>query len=405
MGVCALKSAGWLIEIFLGIAKPSAEGFNRRGSLSGRHGVARTEDTDMTASLVPRGARLACAMVALACMTAQAGPSVCADVAAQARKLPDSAWNAPEPLAPWLRRQEPRHPRASLSTVEEEVLENPRWRQALGAAPEQTLSIERLQGTPVHRVDQVAGTANCQSYVLMEARPGLPTRALETPIRAEQPMGLCVTQSAFFAIVQGQPALVVGGADSMLGLDQHYRVSTWDGRGWTPACSLALKLRERLRQTERRCLGDTGWCDAAEALAHDLARAYDDDRRGGAGLEPLAFAAGREPDRFLRASLRLPDAGPGAAGDPALQLPVMGGESRESNAFLSSYANVDLRRLAVWLDGRWWLAVVGRAGVGWRESTSTLVTLYAPLGRAVDVRAGFRFTLEASGLAAATASD
>ncbi|MFT7773998.1 hypothetical protein [Roseateles sp.] len=359
----------------------------------------------MTRSLVPRAARLACAMVALACMAAQAGPSVCADVAAQARKLPDSAWHGPEPLAPWLRRQEPRHPRAALSAVEEELLENPRWRQVLGAGPEQSLSIERLQGTSVHRVDQVAGTANCQSYVLVEARPGLPARVLETPIRGEQAMGLCVTQSAFFATVQGQPALVVGGPDSMLGLDQHYRVSTWDGKGWTQACSLALKLRERLRQTERRCQGETDWCDAAAALARDLAQAYDDDRRGGASLEPQAFADGRDPDRFMRASLRLPDAGPGAAGDPALQLPVLGGESRDSHLFLSSYSNVDLRRLAVWLDGRWWMAVVGRAGVGWRESTSTLVTLYAPLGRAVDVRAGFRFTLEAAGLAAATASD
>lgn len=359
----------------------------------------------MTASLVPRVARLVGAAVALACMAAQAGPSVCADVAAQARKLPDSAWSGPEPLAPWLRRQEPRHPRASLSTVEEELLASPRWRQALGGAPEQPLAIERLQGTPVHRVDQLAGTANCQSYVLVEARPGLPARALETPIKAEHPMGLCATQSAFFATVQGQPALVVGGPDSMLGLDQHYRVSVWDGRGWTPACSLALKLRERLRQTERRCAGDAGWCDAAEALARDLAQAYDGERRGGAALEPATFAGGREPDRFLRASLRLPDAGPGAAGDPLLQLPPLGGESREPNPFLTSYANVDLRRLAVWLDGHWWLAVVGRAGVGWRESTSTLVTLYAPLGRAVDARAGFRFTLEASGLAEAMASD
>lgn len=359
----------------------------------------------MAASLVPRAARLACAVVALACMAARAGPSVCADVAAQARKLPDAAWSGPEPLAPWLRRQEPRHPRASLSAVEEELLEDPRWRRALGAGPEQPLNIERLQGTPVHRVDQVAGSANCQSFMLVEARPGLPARVLETPIRSEQPMSLCVTQSAFFASVQGLPALVVGGPDSMLGLDQHYRVSTWDGKGWTRACSLALKLRERLRQAERRCEGDTGWCDAAATLAADLARAYDDDRRGGVSLDPRAFADGREPDRFLRASLRQPDASPGAAGDPALQLPELGGTSRDPNVFLSSYANVDLRRLAVWLDGRWWMAVVGRAGVGWRESTSTLVTLYAPLGRAVDVRAGFRFTLEASGLAAATVSE
>lgn len=359
----------------------------------------------MTRSLVPRAARLACAMVALACMAAQAGPSVCVDVAAQARKLPDAAWLGPEPLGPWLQRQEPRHPRAALSAVEAELLENPRWRQALGAGPEQPLSIERLQGTTVHRVDLVAGSASCQSYVLVEARPGQPARALETPIRGERPMGLCVTQSAFFASVQGQPALVVGGPDSMLGLDQHYRIAAWDGRGWSRACSLALKLRERLRQTARRCQGDAGWCDAAEALARDLAQAYDGERRGGASLEPAAFTGGQEPDRFLRASLRLPDAGPGGAGDPLLQLPVLDGESREPNPFLTSYANVDLRRLAVWLDGHWWMAVVGRAGVGWRESTSTLVTLYAPLGRAVDARAGFRFTLEASGLAEATASE
>jgi len=34
-------------------------------------------------------------------------------------------------------------------------------------------------------------------------------------------------------------------------------------------------------------------------------------------------------------------------------------------------------RMALWLDGRWWLGVVGGAGVGWRESTTFLVIVYA----------------------------
>lgn len=347
-------------------------------------------------------ARLACAALALANLAAQAGPSVCSDLAAQARQLPDSAWRASEPLAPGLKRQEAVPSRAS-SAVEEEVLDNPLWRRALGVGPEQAVGLERLQGTPVYRLEHVSGTANCQRYLLLQAWPGLPARLLETPFRGEAPMDLCITQSAFFASVQGQPALVEGGPDSMLGLDQHYRISTWDGRGWTPPCSLALKLRQALRQTDRRCQDEAGWCDAAAALARELAQAYDEERRGGASLDPQAFADGREPDRFMRAALLYPDAGPGAAGDPALQLPGLGTPSREPDPLPTSYAHVDVRRLAVWLQGRWWTAVVGRAGVGWRESTSTLVTLYAPLGRASDVRAGFRFTLEAAGLAEARA--
>ncbi|CAM3646795.1 hypothetical protein [Roseateles saccharophilus] len=360
----------------------------------------------MTTPLMPRTAWLGGLAFALAGLaaTAQAGPSACAEVAAQARKLPESGWAAPEPLAPWLRRYEPRHPRAMLTAVEQDLLDDPRWRQAVSATPDQPLSIERLRGTPIYRVDQVAGSAGCQTYVLVEARSGQPARPLATPIPVEQPMGLCTTQSAFFATVQGQPALVVGGHDSMIGLDQHYRVSTWDGKAFGPACTLALKLHGRLRQAEQHCRSDAGWCSGAAALARELAQAYDRDRRGGAKLDPEKFADGHSPDRILRTTLRQPDLGPGAAGDEGLQLPLLGDEARDRDIFLSSYANVDVRRLAVWLDGRWWQVVVGRAGIGWRESTDTLVTLYEPLGRAIDAQAGWRFTLEASGLVSATAS-
>jgi hypothetical protein len=348
---------------------------------------------------------LAAAVLALGGATAQAGPSACADVAAHARKLPDAAWRTREPLAAWLRRQEPRHPQAALTSTERELLESPRWRQALQAAPDLPLSIERLQGTSVYRVEVFEGSANCQRYVLMEARAGLPPRALDAPFRGEHALDLCTTQSAFFATVAGQPALVAGGVGSMLGLDQHYRVATWDGKGWAPACSLTLKLRGHLRVAEQRCAGEGGWCAAATALSRRLAEAYDDERRGGARLDALAFTEGREPERVLSASLRHPDTGRGAAGDPALQLPLLGEPARDRDEFLSSYANVDVRRLAVWLDDRWWTAVVGRAGIGWRESTSTLVTLYGPLGRASDAQAAYRFTLEAAGLAAAAASN
>ncbi|MGZ7240522.1 hypothetical protein ACXWPE_09880, partial [Streptococcus pyogenes] len=50
-------------------------------------------------------------------------------------------------------------------------------------------------------------------------------------------------------------------------------------------------------------------------------------------------------------------------------------------------------RLPVWVDGQWWLAVVGRSGVGWREGSAVLVALFAPPGRAADGVASYQFRI------------
>ena len=70
-----------------------------------------------------------------------------------------------------------------------------------------------------------------------------------------------------------------------------------------------------------------------------------------------------------------------------------------------TFSNGDPRRLPVFIDGRWWLAVVGRGGVGWREGEAVLVALFAPPGRPADAVASYQFITGPAGLQEAVAVD
>lgn len=340
--------------------------------------------------------RLLCATLSLVSLASQAAP-LCAGLAAQARQLPDTAWRGADPLSKWIRRVVSTG--APQTALEESLSQDPRWQEQL---PESNTAVTRLPGTDVYLLEQVAGTAACQSYVLAEAAPGRPVRQLPTPIPSEDPTDLCLTRSAFVAMVFGRPALVVGGQEAMTGHDSRYRISTWDGQRWEAPCGLMIKLRTRLDLTEQHCRADAAWCGASARLAQEMVQAYDVDRQGGAKLDVSRFAQGLSPDAEVTHALSSPDRGAGAFGSESLELPLLGDTPVGRNVFLDAYSNADQRRLPVRIAGRWWLVAMSRAGVGWRESNDTLLTFYAPPGRAADAVASFRLSLQPAGLSSAT---
>ena len=61
-----------------------------------------------------------------------------------------------------------------------------------------------------------------------------------------------------------------------------------------------------------------------------------------------------------------------------MALPTFGAKTAGTvNPFFTSFSNAQAPAgLALWLDGRWWLGVVGIAGVGWRASTTSLLAVY-----------------------------
>ncbi|MFT7724315.1 MAG: hypothetical protein QM788_16020 [Roseateles sp.] len=332
-----------------------------------------------------------------------AAPSLCTRLADEARRLPPDAWAQPEPLAQWLR---PARAGAGHrpSPTERALVADRRWRERLGLTGDEAVGVSRLPGTPVYLVEHVAGTGNCQSLVLVQARPGRPVRALAPPFDlADQ--ALCMTRSAVAARVVGRPALVVGGAPAPASPDREYRIAPWTARGWGASCSLALRLHATMAAGARFCRPGAGVCEAGQAVAQRLAQAYEADRAAQAPLDARPFAAGQAPDAAVLAALAAPPAGEGAAGDANLALPLFGADGHALDAMRAQFSNADPRRLPVFIDGRWWLAVVGRGGVGWREGDAVLVALFAPPGGPADAVASYQFITRPAGLREAVARD
>lgn len=329
-----------------------------------------------------------------------AEPSLCTRLADAARRAPADTWAAPDPLTAWMTPAGA----AAASPAAEALARDARWREALAASDAQPVGVQQLEGAPVYLLDSHAGTAHCQSVLLLEARAGQPVRRMPPPVRLD-PRQLCMTQSAGFARVLGQPAFVVGGAPSMTSPDLHYRIAAWNGQGWAPACSLALQRGSALTAAERFCAPGQPACAAGQAVAQRLAQAYEADRAGRRPLDAGVVNDGRQPDAATAAALNPPLAEPGAIGDMNPPFPRFGADAARLDAMQASFSNADPRRLPVWVDGRWWLAVVGRAGVGWREGDATLVALFAPPGRAADGVASYRFRITPAGLLGMKAVD
>lgn len=326
--------------------------------------------------------------------------SMCARLADEARQLPAAAWARPQPLGRWLQWLDwgarPERSAAEASVIDA-LAADPRWRERVGASVDGVIGVEPLAGTPVYLVEHMAGTANCQSAVLVEVHPGQPPRELPWPFKLGD-MSLCTTQFIRVAQVFKHPALVVGGATTMTSDDYRYRITPWTGQGWGPSCSLDLHLRSAMKPGRRFCAPGAAVCEPGQSVARQLALAYEADRKSGLPLDERRFAAGRTPPDEVADALYPPLAEPGAVGH--YKLPLFGAVGDPMD---TQFSNADPRRLPVFIDGRWWLAVVGRGGVGWREGGVVLVALFQPPGRAEDAVAFYQFPVGPVGLRAAVA--
>lgn len=328
-----------------------------------------------------------------------AEPSLCSRLADEARRAPAATWAQPEPLAGWIQPVRAGGP----SSVAAALALDARWRDQLGASG-RPLGVQQLAGAPVYLLEDFGGTAHCQSLVLVEARPGKPARPLKPPFDLAG-MDLCMTQSARFAQVLGRPALVVGGAPSTVSPDYRYRIAPWAGAGWGASCGVELRRHMTMALSQRFCAPGGQVCDAGQPVAQRLAQAYEAARRAGQPLDDAAINDGRRPEAAVAAALNPPLAEPGAIGDMNPPFPLFGADEKRLDPMLTVFSNADPRRVPVWVDGHWWLAVVGRSGVGWREGGAVLVALFAPPGRAADGVASYQFRVRPTALRDATATD
>lgn len=353
------------------------------GSLSGA--CRASPDTTMSKRLL--------AVLMLASLSTHAaraaGPSLCSRLAGEVRKAPAATWAQPDPLAAWVKPARQSRPSPIVTALASDA----RWREQVVASENRPLAVQQLDGTPIYMVDDVAGTGRCQSLVLVEALPGRPSRQLKPPFEWQR-MNLCTTQSAFFATVLGQPAFVVGGAPSMTSPDIHYRIASWNGRGWAPHCSVKLRRTTAMTLAQRFCPPGGEVCDAGQPVAQRLAQAYEVARHTGKPLDAQAFNGGARPDAAL------------AAVKPALnpQFPLFGADEKPLDPMRTVFSNADPRALPVLVKGRWWLAIVGRSGVGWREGDAVLVALFTPPAGEVDGVASYQFRIAPAGLRDVTAT-
>lgn len=303
-----------------------------------------------------------------AAISANPEPSMCQRLAGLAEQVPAVDWvdSIHDPMDKLLKGSALSRSGRKLSQVEKRLVNDPTLREEFSVGPEAALGVERLAGTDIYRIDSFAGTANCQGMVFIKASAGQPIRRLSPPFKAEP----CVTQYGRFGNAFGQPLFVVGGQVAMGELARSYTISGWNGRGkrWTQACELRLDFDQRLKLSGSYCSSEAPLCKAAAGLAPVIVEAFGKS----SPLDPLAFANGLEPpDTLLELVSYESNALP--------EFPTFGANTEgTANPFLTtfSYARAPAR-LALWIEGRWWLGVVGVAGIGWRESVTALVVISA----------------------------
>ena len=295
-------------------------------------------------------------------------PSVCQRLAGPAEHVPAVDWTGrlDDPMDKLVNSHAPDG--HALTPLETRLLEDPDLRKSLEVAPEAPLGIDRLQGTNVYRIDSFQGSANCQYMVFVEASTGMPPRRLSAPFDAQA----CTTQYGRFGSAFGQRLFIVGGPIDMAQLARNYTISTWQGpqEGWTVPCELKLEFKQALKVSGRYCAKDEAFCKAAADLAPGIVEAYDKSPR----LDPLLFTDGREPPDSVKQQL--------IRSSVPLAFPTFG-KSTEGAAdpFLTSLSIARAPSgMALWIAGRWWYGLVGVAGIGWRESTTSLLVIYDVTG-------------------------
>ena len=343
------------------------------------------------------------ALLLVAASAPAAGASLCGRLSDEVRGLPEADWiRPPGPILQRLRLAEDlaggRAAWLANGSIEQALLADSALRDALAVGPQAPVSIERLPGQSLVHLYAVQGTAHCQSSLFVELdRDGRWRRLPPPPVLGDDAYP-CWTRAGSLGELMGRPVFVVHGRESQLGDDELYQVSAWDGGQWGQACSVRVAFRSVYRSAGAQCQGAKKLCERAASLAMGMAERYDRSRAAGRSFEPPMPAT--RPDTVMQAALE----GVDPLAPPSF--PKLDAGKEQADAFTADYSNADLQRFPVQLDGRWFIALLGHAGVGWRESDVTLLGLYtvAADGRLAPF-AGFRVQRERAGLASIDVDD
>lgn len=312
---------------------------------------------------------------------AQAAPaSLCESLAQTLRRERAAVWQqAPGPL----RQRLVVATSQALASVSPEM-PDPFVSALLRDAVASEVALQRLPGQALAHLYTRQGTAQCQSSRFLLQEGDGRWRSVAGPAFLDEHNGPCWSLSGSLATLDGQPLFAVYGRERQASEDEVYHLAAWEGGQWAPSCSLRLSYALRYRLSAAYCTAAPVTCRRARALALPLGQRYDRSRASGARFVPprATPVPAALKAALARLDLMAPPEFPEAVPRPA-------------DAFEAGYAHADLHAFALQLEGGWFLAMLGHAGVGWRESAVTLLGLYAldPLGQLVPV-AGYRVLRE-----------
>ncbi len=338
--------------------------------------------------------------LAFAAASAQAAePSLCRRLAVQARAVAPAAWDKGDAaLAPALSLMDD----SSASTgVAQRISEDAAVRKALDAGAYEPIPAEILPDVRLAMAVRTEGTLECREFAFArldaQGKPSL----VPAPARiAHNREGdLCWTRTADLGHVFGQAAVVEHGANDQTTDDEDIFVTPWTAAGWGRTCAVKLRFRRAFALTARHC-GDAAVCAMAGDQAPAIAKAYDDYRR--LASQKAAFTAPGQgsttpPDAI--AAYALDHAG----GTGVPDFPLFGDKPDPSSPEGEGFSYSGLAYFPLTLGGVTYLAAAGHAGVGWRESDTTLLAVYVLQDGALVPKASFAIDRSVAGLNSAKA--
>jgi hypothetical protein len=326
--------------------------------------------------------------------------SLCDRLAEKARLVTASgAWGATERLlAPALQIE----PESKKLTPLEAELTSLSWvKEAIGADGMWSVSIERMPGTDIYMASTVQGTLDCQTSVFLKAARVANAKPITEPMRFRD-VDVCWTRSGDLGRVFDRPAFIVHGTLNDHTNDEDISVVPWSGRSWGKACKVSFAFRKVFALTRTFC-GDHDICKAGEAIAVDVATAYDKARvhdsadlnfRYGPAPTDVAIEAVRRATKGLGSDVSTPEF-PTFGAVSSANVPAYTADS-----FVFSYNGFTLFPLM--LNGKDYVGAIGHYGVGWRESGRTLFAIYSEDNGTLTPLAGFEVDLTNGGLISAT---
>jgi hypothetical protein len=296
---------------------------------------------------------------------AGAGPaSLCEGLAAKARQVPVSRWAGGEQaLAPELTIAKSE---TKLSASETQLVHLPAVLAAIGPIDAYPLSAEHLSGADLYMVETIQGTLDCDDPAFAIAKAGGPLSPVADPssFANREPGDLCWNEQGDLGRVSGRPVFLEHGTLSDHTVDDDIVVTPWLGAGWGKPCRVGLRFAKIYRRTARYC-GDKAVCDVADHLVTKIAAAFNQLDQDSAS--PPTFHFGPPAPADVAALAQQP-------ADLTADLPTFGAALPQDQ---HSYGGDSPVLFPLKLGAHWYVGAIGRGGVGWRQSGSTLLTVLA----------------------------